>query len=83
MSLHKEIHFEDEICDDLAAHGWLHDPGDASTYDRARALFPADVLAWVQTTEPKAWATLTKNHGLQAAETLFNRLRESLNQGSS
>jgi len=28
-------------------------------YDRARALLPADV----QATQPKAWETLTKNHG--------------------
>ena len=31
-----------------AAHGWLYAEGDAQHYDRARALFPADVLAWVQ-----------------------------------
>ena len=24
MSLHKEINFEVEICQHLAAHGWLH-----------------------------------------------------------
>ena len=24
MSLHKEIHFEDEICEHLSAHGWLY-----------------------------------------------------------
>ncbi|MFZ1546653.1 MAG: hypothetical protein WAT12_06075 [Candidatus Nitrotoga sp.] len=37
--------------------------GDAANYDRARALFPADVLAWVQETQPKACEILTKNHG--------------------
>ena len=26
-------------------------------------LFPADVLAWVQATQPKAWEVLQKNHG--------------------
>jgi type I restriction enzyme R subunit len=49
-------------------------------YDRARALFPADVLAWVQATQPKAWETLTKNHGAQAAETLLDRLRDQLDE---
>jgi hypothetical protein len=49
---HKEISFENEICDYLAAHGWLYAEGDAAKYDRARALFPADVLAWVQATQP-------------------------------
>lgn len=80
MSLHKEISFETEICQHLAEHGWLYADGDAASYDRARALFPADVLAWVQTTQPKAWETLTKNHGAQAGETLIARLRDQIDQ---
>ena len=77
--LHKEIKFEVEICDHLASHGWLYSEGGAQRFDRARALFPADVIAWVQATQPKAWGTLTKNHGAQAEEMLLNRLRDSLN----
>ena len=77
MSLHKEINFENEICEHLAAHGWLYAEGDAAKYDRARALFPEDVLAWVQATQPKAWEALAKNHGAHAAETLLTRLRDS------
>ena len=80
MSLHKEISFETEICQHLADHGWLYAEGDAANYDRARALFPADVLTWVQTTQPKAWETLNKNHGAQAGETLLTRLRDQLDQ---
>jgi len=80
MSIHKEIRFEIEICQHLAEHGWLYAEGDAAGYDRARALLPADVLAWVQETQPKAWETLTKNHGSQAGETLLNRLRDQLDQ---
>jgi len=80
MSLHKEISFESEICQHLAANGWLYAEGDASSYDRARALFPADILAWVQATQPKAWDTLTKNHGAKAGDTLLTRLRDQLDQ---
>ena len=80
MSIHKEISFESEICQHLSDHGWLYAEGDAASYDRARALFPADVLAWVQVTQPKAWETLTKNHGAKAGETLLNRLRDQLDQ---
>lgn len=78
--LHKEINFEGEICDHLAANGWLYAANDAADYDRARALFSADVLAWVQDTQPKAWEALQKNHGAQAADVLLDRLRDSLNQ---
>ncbi|MBT9477163.1 type I restriction endonuclease [Polaromonas sp.] len=78
--LHKEISFETEICQHLAAHGWLHAEGDAAGYDRALALFPADVLAWVQATQPKAWEVLLKNHGAKAGDTLLSRLRDQLDQ---
>jgi len=77
-TLHKEINFETDICVHLAAHGWLYAEGDAQGYDRARALFPPDVIAWIQTTQPKAWDTLTKNHGPQAEAVLLDRLRKSL-----
>ena len=77
---YKEIEFENEVCAHLYAHGWKYAEGDAKTYDRARALFPADVLAWVQETQPKAWEALTHNHGSKAAETLLDRLRAQLDQ---
>jgi len=80
MSKHKEIAFEEEICEYLGSHGWVYVEGDASRYDRARALFPDDVLAWVQTTQAPAWEALVKNHGSQAGETLLTRLRDSINQ---
>ena len=77
-NLHREIHFETDICTHLGAHGWLYVEGDATQYDRGRALFPPDLLAWVQTTQPQAWESLTRNHG-QAAETLLlDRVRKQL-----
>jgi type I restriction enzyme R subunit len=79
MPLHHEIAFETEICEHLGAHGWLYAEGDAAGYDRARALFPADVIAWVQASQPKAWDTLVKNHGAKAETVLLDRLRASLN----
>ena len=78
MSLHKEISFEDEICGYLASHGWLYADTDAGAYDRGDALFPPDLNAWVQATQPKAWATLTKNHGAAAETILLDRIRNQL-----
>jgi len=80
MTLHKEIAFEDEICDHLGANRWLYAEGDAANYDRARAFFPADVLAWVQETQLDAWETLTNNHGAKAGDTLLTRLRDQVDQ---
>ncbi len=83
MSIHKEITFEAEICQHLGSHGWLYTEGDATGYDRARALFPADVLAWVQAAQPQAWETLVKNHGTAASDTLLERLRDQIDQRGS
>ena len=80
MSLHKEIQFENDVCAHLAARGWLYGEGDALGYDSPRALFSADVLAWVQATQPKAWEALTKNHGAAAEATLLDRLRKQLDE---
>ena len=80
MSLHKEISFETEICEHLSIHGWLYDEGDKENYDRARALFPEDVLAWVQATQLKEWEVLAKNHGFHTSDVLLTRLRDQLNQ---
>jgi type I restriction enzyme R subunit len=78
VSLHKEISFEGEICGYLAANSWLYVEGDAALYDRARALFPSDLIAWVHATQPKAWETLSKNHGTGAQTMLLDRIRKQL-----
>jgi type I restriction enzyme R subunit len=80
MSLHKELAFEDDVCAHLAAQGWLYAEGDAAGHDRARALFPADLVAWVQASQPDAWATLEKTHGASAGTVLADRLRKSLDE---
>ncbi|HOY68985.1 MAG TPA: type I restriction endonuclease [Candidatus Ozemobacteraceae bacterium] len=80
MNLHKEISFETEICRHLGGHGWLYNEGDATSYDRSRTLFPADVTAWVQETQPQAWEILAKNHGAKAEEILLTRLRDQIDQ---
>lgn len=80
MNLHQEHHFEADICNHLAQQGWLYAPpgaqGDASGYDTARALYPADLLVWVQATQPQAWEALTKNHGAAAPAMLLDRLAQ-------
>ncbi|OQZ07366.1 MAG: type I restriction endonuclease subunit R [Planctomycetes bacterium UTPLA1] len=80
MALHKEVHFENEICAHLAANGWMYAEGDSAAYDRARALFPADLTAWLQQTEPKAWETISKNHGASAESVLLDRVRKQLDE---
>jgi type I restriction enzyme R subunit len=78
MSLHKEIHFEQEIAEHLGAHGWVYEDSVSAQFDRTRALFPEDVIAWVQESQPDAWQTLSKGHGLAADTRLLDQLRQNL-----
>lgn len=84
MSLHTENNFEDDICDHLGANDWLYSPhealGDAAHYDSALALYPADVVAWVQVSQPKSWGSLVKTHGASAEKTLLERIRRQLDE---
>ncbi|KOC24977.1 hypothetical protein GL58_01365 [Comamonas testosteroni] len=80
MALHQEIHFEQEICDHLAAHGWLYAEDDAALFDRTHGLFMPDLLAWVEATQPQSWQRLTKTHGAALPKVLAERVRKSLNE---
>lgn len=57
-SEHEEA-FERELCEYLAAHGWLYSKNNEG-YDRARALFPEDVFGWLEDTQPDELAKVVK-----------------------
>lgn len=59
MAQHNEIEFEKELCDHLAANGWLYSKNDAG-YDRERALFPEDLFGWLEDTQPAQLAKVVK-----------------------
>ena len=83
MAVHHERTFETEICEHLAASGWIYEL-DNRGYDKARALFPEDVYAWLQETQPEALAkagkpTLSADDKKKAKEQLLDRLVKTLN----
>jgi len=80
MTLHREIALEDSICSHLAQHGWLYDPDAARNHDRARALFPDDLIAWIKDTQPQTWDALTTIHGPASAAVVLDRLRATLDR---
>ncbi|MGO1582303.1 MAG: type I restriction endonuclease subunit R [Actinomycetaceae bacterium] len=59
MAQHKEIAFEAELCEYLAAHGWLYSTSDDG-YDRERGLYPPDLFGWLVDTQPDTLATVVK-----------------------
>lgn len=80
QNLHQEHHFEAEICQHLAAHGWFHAEGDAALFDRVSGLFIPDVLAWVETTQAESYQRLAKTHGAALPKVLAERVRKNLNE---
>jgi type I restriction enzyme R subunit len=64
--MHEEA-FESELCEHLAANGWLYSPTDAG-YDQERALFPKDLLAYLQETQPDDLAKVIKPEASEAQQ---------------
>ncbi|WP_333744964.1 type I restriction endonuclease subunit R [Streptomyces ardesiacus] len=68
MADHNEVVFETEISEYLRDHGWLYSKNDhdGGEYDRERALFPADLFAWLEGTQKTAYEKALKAAGSQA-----------------
>ena len=82
MAQHNESAFEKELCQALVSGGWLHSKNDAG-YDRELALFPEDVLGWLEDTQPEQLAKLVKPGDTSASQEaakkdLIRRLAKSL-----
>ncbi|MCU1584346.1 MAG: restriction endonuclease subunit [Microbacteriaceae bacterium] len=59
MGKHNEYWFEDELATHLAANGWQYSKDDTG-YDRALALYPADVFGWLDDSQADALAQRLK-----------------------
>ncbi len=69
MAIQHEEAFETELSEFLAAHGWEYSLN-ADGYDRERALFPADVFAWLEATQPEQLDKLVKPGANEASHAL-------------
>lgn len=67
MSILHEEAFEFELCGHLAANGWFYSPTDTG-YDRERALFPEDLLAFLEETQHDDLAKVIKPNGTSAQQ---------------
>lgn len=81
-SVHTERVFEDELCEHLAEHGWAVRTHlkDATAYSRELALYPDDLLAFVQATQPAEWTKFRKWHNGASESTFAKRVAEQLNK---
>lgn len=86
MGIEHEKAFETEICEYLASHGWMYDgPGDNAGYDKELGLYPADVLAWLEESQPDEFAKIVQPSMSPAKQDaaklgLLRRLVEVLNK---
>jgi type I restriction enzyme R subunit len=69
---HQENAFETLIVERLVAGGYHVRP--ATGYDRARALDPEPLLAFVQATQPDRWAAFVKRHGSTARDAFLDEV---------
>jgi type I restriction enzyme, R subunit len=76
MAQHNEMPFEQELAEYLQAHGWLYSENSAG-YDKARALFPEDVLGWLEETQPVEFAKAITG---SSASGILDRLVKSLDK---
>lgn len=53
-----EFQFQTDVINELLANGWHL--GQPEHYDRKRALYPEDLIAFVKKTQPKQWAKYAK-----------------------
>lgn len=66
----REKAFQDHIIAQLAASGWL--VGESSHYDKDRALYPEDLIAFVQESQPEGWQKFSKFYGEQPERHLLD-----------
>jgi len=75
---HTEYAFETAIEHHLTTAGG-YEKGDRDAFDPARALFPAEVIAFVRITQPKEWEYLSNLQKEKAEGTLLDDLCRALN----
>lgn len=76
MSTTNENAFETHLVQVLAAGGWQ--PGTNAEWDKARALFPARLFAFIEATQPKLWADMAAQHGSNLQPMLLDALGKEL-----
>lgn len=78
---HRENKYEDELVDHLVERGWLK--GDPAKYDRALALYPEDLVSWLQDTQPEEWNKLTGWHNGDTQRLLLERVASLMDKDGS
>ena len=76
----KEIEFQNDIVAQMQANGWQL--GKPELYDRATALYTADVLSFVKGTQPKQWQKFCKVYPQDSDTHFIKHLEEQLKKAN-
>jgi type I restriction enzyme, R subunit len=74
----KELIFHNEVVAQMVAGGWLR--GHAEKYDRALALYPEDVIGFVQDNQPEQWQKFCALYPSSPEQKFLERVAEQLNK---
>lgn len=75
----QERTFQNEVIAALEAQGWL--TGDSREYNRELALYPQDLLDYVQETQPEAWEKYQRVYPQDTENALLKRVVSQLEKG--
>jgi len=70
--------FQNDIINQMIAGGWQL--GETANYNRELAFYPSDCLAYVQTTQPKAWEKYEKLYPTNPEKAFITKLAAQLNK---
>ena len=73
---HRETHFETYIVQKLKTNSW--EVGDTKGYNNEYALYPQDLVAWLEATQPDKWEKLKRDHADNPHGALMERLAKLL-----
>ena len=72
----RENSFQNDILDQMQSHGWLL--GESKQYNKALALYPEDLISFVQTTQPEQWKKQLSIHPKNPEEALLKTVVRDL-----
>ena len=75
---HYESHLENYIVQKLQAQGWV--VGQSKNYHTEYALYPEDLITWIQATQPEKWEKLQALNGSNTEKRIIDRLDDELNK---
>jgi len=76
--LHSERALQNEIIEELVQRGWAR--GENAKYDRKRALYSEDTIAWITSTEPTEYAKAQAMHNGDTEQKVLDRLVEAIDK---